>query len=61
MAVWIFGQKVYLAGSRSEREELMIVTTKQPPRNVIHLIAIAKAEGLNILIFVTGSIVFEKH
>ena len=35
MAVWIFGQKVYLAGSRSERGELMIVATNQLPKNAI--------------------------
>lgn len=35
MSVWIFGQKVYLAGSRSERGELMIVATNQNPKNAI--------------------------
>lgn len=35
MTVWIFGQKVYLAGSRSERGELMIVATNQMPKNAI--------------------------
>jgi hypothetical protein len=35
MTVWVFGQKVYLAGSRSERGELMIVATNQNPRNAI--------------------------
>lgn len=35
MTVWIFGQKVYLAGSRSERGELMIVATNQLPKNAI--------------------------
>lgn len=35
MTVWVFGQKVYLAGSRSERGELMIVATNQDPRNAI--------------------------
>lgn len=35
MTVWIFGQKVFLAGSRSERGELMIVATNQQPRNAI--------------------------
>src|SRR5262249_20860605 len=35
MAVWIYGQKVYLAGSRSERGELMIVATNQEPKNAI--------------------------
>jgi hypothetical protein len=35
MAIWIFGEKVYLAGSRSERGELMIVATNQDPGNAI--------------------------
>jgi len=35
MAVWIFRQKVYLAGSRSERGELMIVATNKLPQNAI--------------------------
>lgn len=35
MTVWIYGQKVYLAGSRSERGELMIVATNQSPKNAI--------------------------
>jgi hypothetical protein len=35
MAVWIYGQKVYLAGSRSERGELMIVATNGKPKNAI--------------------------
>ena len=35
MAMQIFGQKVYLAGSRSERGELMIVATNQFPKNAI--------------------------
>lgn len=35
MMVWIYGQKVYLAGSRSERGELMIVATNQAPKNAI--------------------------
>jgi len=35
MAVWIFGQKVFLAGSRSERGELMIVATNQAPKTAI--------------------------
>lgn len=35
MTVWIYGQKVYLAGSRSERGELMIVATNQNPKNAI--------------------------
>jgi hypothetical protein len=35
MAIWIFGQQVYLAGSRSERGELMIVATNRSPKNAI--------------------------
>jgi len=35
MTVWVFGQKVYLAASRSERGELMIVATNQPPKTAI--------------------------
>ena len=35
MTVWVFGQKIYLAGSRSERGELMIVATNQDPRIAI--------------------------
>lgn len=35
MTIWLFGTKVYLAGSRSERGELMIVATNQPPKNAI--------------------------
>lgn len=35
MTVWIYGQKVYLAGSRSDRGELMIVATNQLPNNAI--------------------------
>ena len=35
MSVEVFGQKVYLAGSRSERGELMIVATNQLPANAI--------------------------
>jgi len=35
MAIEVFGQKVFLAGSRSERGELMIVATNQPPENAI--------------------------
>lgn len=35
MTVWIYGQKVYLAGSRSETGELMIVATNQKPKNAI--------------------------
>lgn len=35
MAVDIFGQRVFLAGSRSEKGELMIVATNQHPKNAI--------------------------
>ena len=35
MAIWIYGEKVYLAGSRSERGELMIVATNQNSKNAI--------------------------
>lgn len=35
MNLEVFGQKVYLAGSRSERGELMIVATNQDPRQAI--------------------------
>ena len=35
MAVLIWGTKVYLAGSRSERGELMIVATNQKPQTAI--------------------------
>lgn len=35
MTVWIFGEKIYLAGSRSERGELMIIATNQHPKNAI--------------------------
>jgi hypothetical protein len=35
MAIELFGEKVYLAGSRSERGELMIVATNQDPRNAV--------------------------
>ncbi len=35
MAVFVFGQKVFLAGSRSEKGELMIVATNQNPKNAI--------------------------
>ena len=37
MAIWLYGQKVYLAGSRSERGELMIVATNQHPKNAIEI------------------------
>lgn len=35
MAVDVFGQRVFLAGSRSEKGELMIVATNQNPKNAI--------------------------
>lgn len=35
MMVWLFGQKVFLSGSRSEKGELMIVATNQNPVNAI--------------------------
>lgn len=35
MAVEVFGQSVFLAGSRSEKGELMIVATNQHPQNAI--------------------------
>jgi hypothetical protein len=35
MAVDVFGQRVFLAGSRSEKGELMIVATNQLPKNAI--------------------------
>lgn len=35
MTVWLYEQKVYLAGSRSERGELMIVATNHLPQNAI--------------------------
>jgi hypothetical protein len=35
MTVEIFGATVYLAGSRSERGELMVVATNQSPKNAI--------------------------
>ena len=35
MAVEIFGQRVFLAGSRSEKGELMIVATNKNPKNAI--------------------------
>ncbi|MBX3709904.1 MAG: transposase [Gammaproteobacteria bacterium] len=33
--IWVFDQQVYLAGSRSERGELMIVATNRSPKNAI--------------------------
>lgn len=35
MAVEVFGQRVFLAGSRSEKGELMIVATNKNPKNAI--------------------------
>lgn len=35
MAVEVFGQKVFLAGSRSERGELMIIATNRQPKNAV--------------------------
>lgn len=35
MIIWLFGAKVSLAGSRSERGELMIVATNRHPKNAI--------------------------
>ena len=35
MALDVFGQRVFLAGSRSERGELMIVATNRSPKNAI--------------------------
>ncbi len=35
MAIWLFGAKVYLAGARSERGELMIVATNKHPKTAI--------------------------
>jgi hypothetical protein len=35
MSVFIYDQRVFLAGSRSEKGELMIVATNQPPKNAI--------------------------
>lgn len=35
MRVDVFGQPLYLAGSKNSREELMIVLTNQPPKNAI--------------------------
>lgn len=35
MSVQIFGQTLYLAGSKNSREELMIVVTNQSPKNAI--------------------------
>jgi len=35
MTVWVFGQKVYLTGARSERGELMIVASNAQPKQAI--------------------------
>ena len=35
MKIWLYGQAVFLAGSRSERGELMIVATNQKPKAAI--------------------------
>jgi hypothetical protein len=35
MTVWVFGQKIYLSGARSERGELMIVACNRNPRVAI--------------------------
>lgn len=35
MRVHVFGQSLYLAGSKNSREELMIIVTNQHPRNAI--------------------------
>lgn len=37
MTIWLFDQKVYLAGSRSERGELMIIATNQAPKNAVSI------------------------
>lgn len=37
MTIGLYGQEVYLAGSRSERGELMIVATNQTPKNAIYM------------------------
>ena len=37
MKIWIFGAKAFLAGSRSERGELMIVATNKSPKNAIEI------------------------
>lgn len=37
MNIELYGAKVYLAGSRSERGELMIVATNQKPKNAIEI------------------------
>lgn len=35
MVTWLYGQKIFLAASRSERGELMVVATNQHPKNAI--------------------------
>jgi len=35
MTVWIFREKIYLAGSRSERGELMIIATNKNPKTAV--------------------------
>lgn len=35
MVIWLYGQKVNLAGSRSEKGELLIVATNQAPPNAV--------------------------
>lgn len=37
MSIWIFGQKVYISGARSERGELMVVVTNEDPRTAISI------------------------
>jgi len=37
MSIWLYGQKVYLAGSCSERGVLMIVATNQDPHHAIEI------------------------
>lgn len=37
MTVWIFGQKIFLSASRSERGELMIIATNKSPKNAIEI------------------------
>ena len=44
MSVEMYKKKVYLAGSRSERGELMIVATNQQPKNAIAMIGRINAD-----------------
>ena len=37
MSVWLYDQKVFLAGSRSERGELMIIATNQMPATAVSI------------------------